>query len=359
MHAHVDLRYSLPFTLVGISLNNIRVTVTAPSGATVPSDLQRGDSSDKASLVFTPTVPGDHRVLVLLDGQQVSQPMTVHVHAYSELRWAETPALSTIGATVTFNFELYHIQGETIEGHLTSTSGSVTKARAVPLGNNRYSLSYTPMKSDRYTLQIVIDTHNLPPERELKVVEHAASFSSGTAREGRVNSAFVLKVSLSSSAGTNARVRAQVRDADTNASVGEGEVTPTSDGVSVKWTPRRPGRYILSLDVDGVALPSSDVSFFVPPTRQCKVVRNTDLVLGETVTFTVSVESEVPTHSLTGKVTVNSTTGGSTVVPLRTSRNGDGTWDLSFTVPNEAKGFTIELSADGFVLDNRINLELV
>jgi hypothetical protein len=120
MHAHIDVSYSLPFTLVGISLSNLRVTVTNPSGGTVSSDLQRGASADKAALVFTPTVPGDHRVLVTLDGQQVSQPMIVHVHAYSELRWAETPSISTVGATVTFNFELYRIQGETIEGHLTS-----------------------------------------------------------------------------------------------------------------------------------------------------------------------------------------------------------------------------------------------
>jgi hypothetical protein len=43
-------------------------------------------------------------------------------------------------------------------------------------------------------------------------VEHAASFASGTAREGRVNTPFVLRVALASTAGTKAQVRATVRD---------------------------------------------------------------------------------------------------------------------------------------------------
>jgi len=297
---------------------------------------------------------------VTLDGQQVSQPMTVHVHGYSELRWAETPNLTTVGATVAFNFELYRIRGEVIEGHLTPASGgAVARARAVALGNNRYSVSFTPTKSDLYSLQLVIDSYRIPPQIDLKVLEHAASFTSGNEREGRVGSAFILRVALASSAGTNANVRAQIRNASTKEFVGDGEVTRTSDGVSVKWVPRRPGRYTLSLEVDGVALPSSDVSLVVPASRQVRVVHNSELRLGEPVNFTFAIDSEEVTHSLSGTVTVHADASRSTAYPLRINRNAEGTWDASFTVPNEAKSFTVDLTADGHALDNRITLELV
>jgi len=64
-------------------------------------------------------------------------------------------------------------------------------------------------------LVVVASSHILfMAQLELKVVEQTAVFATGNVREGRVNVPFVMRISLQSSAGTKASVKAPVRRVD-------------------------------------------------------------------------------------------------------------------------------------------------